>query len=1088
MDLKVLLFFLYFGCAFARQILQDADRDVDWMGVSKKEPIVNANYKYEGFENSDNSKRSHADDKYAKYKCMQTFDLQERASDVVYANNLREEVSKLQDLVQVLRDQQYILKILNEMDSNNHQDFIPHSMLKHLKKIDEEKEDFDIRQNVDGNNEVDMLRKEIEALKSTISKPKEYRKLDDEMHLQRDEILLLKNMLDKVLNKNDAGNYGKEKSNVTQMIYELSKIENKLGHISNKNNTEEILGSAAPNLPTKQNLSSIHNLSRSAKQNDMESIMSLLGRKAKSNVDNDEITILLKKLSKQSKTNSLELDEDDVQEQLLDLQKKLKKKKKKKTSMEDQLKKLEKQIKLQSKTIDDDDDDIDDDDDESDSKAQMKKIQLALKKLKKKEKVQSKTDDDDDDMESQLKQLAVVIRGMQSKNEEDENDGSEFNLHLNKLISKNNGPKLSQSEIRVLRKKIMAMKQGNHNNNNHHNNNNDDDEDDKPVFSYEEIGSEEDYPKHYNPPNHYQYGYSKKTQFGAYPNPNYGYNPYYNPNINYNQYSANQNYYPRPNHYQKQFVPNPPPYNPNSNIVNNNNYDSNANYKPSYSSTVKQYANPQYSQDAKVPAHPAPQIQYAPPKAEEVHPQPAYAPPPVKSSPQFFPAPSQQKISTPTYNPNPPQNLQEPYDHPLQNPSPEQKVSDLKNQIYELQGVIDTFNKPEYLQQPEDKETVYNLDRQIKDLKVVINNITQDYPTYQNTEEVKPPVVPAARYSRVTEEPEFRNYDLRKHRKILDLSKRDVSFAGEDDSSPKIENCDENYAFKPNPKNNVKKTRNKRNGESSEEAESALGVLTSLFGQALGASEEEAEDVRARGSKTQPKVFGDVERRIEELKKQLGSVNPRSNYYQPYYPGYADEAVEEEKESKDLFKTKKKSKKLDLFEKIFDKILNKVIDKAKVALPKLLEALVGKLDFSSYYADDGYGDGYGNGGYQMDKSYKSNFGLSGILPMIVIKVISNISYFVSYLQKYRFLRVFLVPALVLLIVAGAIIFLVWWMQPSDDYQQTNYNVNSNYEGGSNYGNNYNTYGSPGYSKKYSPNSYSKPNYNNYRSSENQIND
>lgn len=56
----------------------------------------------------------------------------------------------------------------------------------------------------------------------------------------------------------------------------------------------------------------------------------------------------------------------------------------------------------------------------------------------------------------------------------------------------------------------------------------------------------------------------------------------------------------------------------------------------------------------------------------------------------------------------------------------QEKVDDLKNQIYNLQNIINNLNRPEYTQKPEDKQTVYKLEDQINNLKNVINNLTQD--------------------------------------------------------------------------------------------------------------------------------------------------------------------------------------------------------------------------------------------------------------------------------------------------------------------------------------------------------------------------
>lgn len=45
--------------------------------------------------------------------------------------------------------------------------------------------------------------------------------------------------------------------------------------------------------------------------------------------------------------------------------------------------------------------------------------------------------------------------------------------------------------------------------------------------------------------------------------------------------------------------------------------------------------------------------------------------------------------------------------------------------MYQLQNAIDNLNSPNYVKRPEDQETIYKLDKQINDLKQVINNLNQ---------------------------------------------------------------------------------------------------------------------------------------------------------------------------------------------------------------------------------------------------------------------------------------------------------------------------------------------------------------------------
>lgn len=166
-----------------------------------------------------------------------------------------------------------------------------------------------------------------------------------------------------------------------------------------------------------------------------------------------------------------------------------------------------------------------------------------------------------------------------------------------------------------------------------------------------------------------------------------------------------------------------------------------------------------------------------------------------------------------------------------------------------------------------------------------------------------------------------------------------------------------------------------------------------------------------------------------------GNYFPNYNYQYPTYYKYTDD------KSKDLSKKdKKKDKKDDIFDKIIGKIIDKIIKKVTIAVPKIIRSLFGfglqnKGDYGSY--DVGYGN--------------NNFGLFGFIPMFIMKILTTISSFIYKIQKNKFLRSFLIPMLVVGLGAGLMIFLVWWLQPNDSY-----NNNKQYD---NY-NSYNSYNEP----------------------------
>lgn len=56
-------------------------------------------------------------------------------------------------------------------------------------------------------------------------------------------------------------------------------------------------------------------------------------------------------------------------------------------------------------------------------------------------------------------------------------------------------------------------------------------------------------------------------------------------------------------------------------------------------------------------------------------------------------------------------------------PYAKQKIDDLKQQIYSLQGAIANLDSPSYVKRPEDEEAIYNLEHQIDELKGVVSGL-----------------------------------------------------------------------------------------------------------------------------------------------------------------------------------------------------------------------------------------------------------------------------------------------------------------------------------------------------------------------------
>lgn len=156
----------------------------------------------------------------------------------------------------------------------------------------------------------------------------------------------------------------------------------------------------------------------------------------------------------------------------------------------------------------------------------------------------------------------------------------------------------------------------------------------------------------------------------------------------------------------------------------------------------------------------------------------------------------------------------------------------------------------------------------------------------------------------------------------------------------------------------------------------------------------------------------------------------------------------------------KKAKTLDIFEKVITKVIDIAVDKIAIAIPILIRKLFGITveNLGDYNPSYGYG-----GSVQSLK----DLGIFGYLPLIILKLVDGFSYFISVLKKNKFLKTFLIPVLVLAGVLGFIVFLIWWLQPDDSYNQYGY---LNYDGDKYYG------------KQYDSDYYKYNTHNNYENS------
>lgn len=142
-------------------------------------------------------------------------------------------------------------------------------------------------------------------------------------------------------------------------------------------------------------------------------------------------------------------------------------------------------------------------------------------------------------------------------------------------------------------------------------------------------------------------------------------------------------------------------------------------------------------------------------------------------------------------------------------------------------------------------------------------------------------------------------------------------------------------------------------------------------------------------------------------------------------------------------------------------IIEKVVDGLLKSLPKIVEKLFGYGLFDLFHFNDqlDYQENY-QGNYQSNyqNNYRNNynslykpstdikklfghFGLVGYIPLFVLKIIDGITTLMNLLKRNKFVKNFLVPAGIVLLVAGSIVFLIWWLQPEynenyeDKYQE-----------------------------------------------------
>ncbi|XP_045477384.1 uncharacterized protein LOC123682673 [Harmonia axyridis] len=424
------------------------------------------------------------------------------------------------------------------------------------------------------------------------------------------------------------------------------------------------------------------------------------------------------------------------------------------------------------------------------------------------------------------------------------------------------------------------------------------------------------------------------------------------------------------------------------------------------------------------------------------------------------------------------------------------KIEELKTQIYALQNAISTYNRPEYTQTAEDKSTIHNLEQQIEELKGIVNSLNGYSGEQQNYPSLGPSQYEPNPYNSPIDPKNADSFNRDNEKK----TKRSINDAGSENKSEstnveeRVENHNNDGAWnkitsffketieefdKPSNKTKRRKRSVDDNMLEDNSSSNVMDKLTTVLREVLeddtdntpksmfgGSMSPNTMNSLSRSAENQqsnmiPKQTSlqDIKNRIDHLKKQL--ENPKPSNEAPDKARSAEQPGQTARSSSrhsllpepsygfnyalnkfspDL---SVKSKKLDIFKEIVARVMDKVIESLPVILQKLFGFAVHELT--------AYGDDYSTA-YGAESSYLSvfrNLGIFGYLPLILLRVVNAISTFIYILQKNKFLKYFLVPAGVVLLVTGGMVFLIWWMQPGDfyvNYDKLSYDKESSYGG------------------------------------------
>ncbi|KAK9746368.1 hypothetical protein QE152_g6171 [Popillia japonica] len=608
-----------------------------------------------------------------------------------HISNIKEEVSKLQDLVQILRDQQYILKLLDEVNNTTQKpsvaseikenDFDFYNLAKFTTdKIeskmnsDETRIDFNDKPLDEIEQKVDNLKRKLNELNTfvkadlldKINKEALFIKMmnmkfEQELKNQKNDLLNTKTQIFKILkklltrNKEQYPEALDNNSELKNIVSELKMLEKNISTIlagrSHQFGNEELVGKTMDvnNIETSVEdpppLQSRATFSRTTNDDIDEELDRLLNSLSGNSTPKKlskrkKMTKLLKELNASENGESFEtlLDEVNTNESL--------------DSNEEVLETILRIFKILSKG--------------TKSQKKEKRIVNNFRKLMKNQdsngetqdliqllretfsKPKTKSIDNDENLIANLKELTEEIDKLRQKDDTPEDGNFEesksFEELLQKLVSNSekvpvttSKPKSTKTQITDLIKKISTKTKKDKVDKT-------DKLDDSLTGTYkcEKIPN---YPEQYAHINNLYSSIPHQSITYGYPEPNF--HQLYNPNMPYYpQYESNPNSYKLFQSDRNEYMP-PPNYYHMFPDSSQNSYDYDAGYAPKYS-------------------------------------------------------------------PNTPKNNEY---------LPKDKIEDLTEQIGILKNVITNLNRPEYIQRDEDQKTLENLNYQIDDLKDIVYNL-----------------------------------------------------------------------------------------------------------------------------------------------------------------------------------------------------------------------------------------------------------------------------------------------------------------------------------------------------------------------------